>query len=209
MWPGVRCAVQHRAAKTHGVAVLDAPIDVHRGEVEIRTEVVIAAAAAFDHRSVLFADDDLRTRELLHSRVAAHMIEVRLRRQEVPHVGDLETECRNVLCDEIDVRIDAGLDQNRSRRRGDQVRGEIFRSDVVHVADDLERLDRCGPIRWKILVGLERHGEGNRHGHEKGHGGERYRVGFRLQAPGSRLTKPKPAPEAWSLEPEAWSLKPL
>src|SRR4051812_21047517 len=70
---------QHGAAETNGVPILNTPIDMDRGEIEIRPEVVIAAAAPLDDRRVGFADDDLCAGELLHPRMRADMVEVRLR----------------------------------------------------------------------------------------------------------------------------------
>src|SRR3954469_23921738 len=74
---------QDGAAETNGVPVLDTPIDMDRGDIEIGPEVTIAAAASFEDRRVGSPDDDRCAGELLHPRMPAGMVEVRLRCEQV------------------------------------------------------------------------------------------------------------------------------
>src|SRR5437867_10605992 len=69
-------------------------------------------------------------------------------------VGGLEAQLRDVVLDDVVHLVHAGVDQDMSLRRGDQVRGDVRCTDVVDVAYDPERLGRLAVQTAELLVPL-------------------------------------------------------
>ena len=169
---------EDHATQLDRVAVLQLPIDLDRleGGVRIGAPAKVGLAAAFEKRRVLLGHHHLRLRQLLQMRETGHVVEVAMRGRQDPDVLDLETELRHVGRDLADSLGQAGIDQDMTLRRRDQIRGQIVGADPVDVADHPERRKRLHPVGVanKRSCGLRlRHNHCRKHTRDEQHCGNR------------------------------------
>ena len=88
---------------------------------------------------------DARAGQLLHQRVAAGVIEMRVAVQDDFDVREVETEFRHAVANARHGRFKPGIQEDVPLRRGDEKRTDAGRADVMNVADEAKRLERCVP----------------------------------------------------------------
>ena len=79
------------------------------------------------------------------ARERTDVIEMRLRREKYPHVPHLEPERGDPGANRLRILRHAGINQDVPGRRGDEVRGQVHRANVVDVVDDVDGLRASGP----------------------------------------------------------------
>src|SRR5205085_2768539 len=84
-------------------------------------------------------------------RATCVVIPMRVADQEDLHVREVETEFRDTVLDQRHGTLQAAVDEDVSFGRGDQVRGQSPRADIVQVAGDAMRREwlspACGVLR--------------------------------------------------------------
>jgi hypothetical protein len=149
-----------RPAELDAVAVAHDPIGPHRRKEETVLELRVVVAAPFEQRRIALARDELRTRSRLHPRETARVVLMRLAHEEVANVFDTEAQLANGALDDGHRFDEPGVDEDVPFRGRDEKRRDLVRAHVVHVSDDVKRLD--GPVRRpRRLVGLPEQGRGD------------------------------------------------
>ena len=124
---------------------LSIAVHFHRGEQLAVTEEVVALAAGLDQRRVALHDHHFAATGLLQRGQAAHVIEVRLGRQEHLDVLDLEAELADRALDERRRLGQPSVDEDMPRRCRDQIRRKLAGADVIDRTGDFEGLERQIP----------------------------------------------------------------
>jgi hypothetical protein len=109
----------------------------------VRREVIRAAAG--QQGGVGLAHQDARAGQLLHQRVAAGVIGVRVAVQDDFDVREFEAEFRHAVADARHGRFKPGIHEDVPLRRGDEKRTDAGRADVMDVADEAKRRERRVP----------------------------------------------------------------
>src|ERR1044071_2825679 len=155
----------HRdAAEGDGLAVFDDAIGDDRRVEEAIAEIRIVFPAARVLRAITLAGDELRMRDALQLRDAAGVIVVRVAAEDVLDVGDFESELLDVRANHRRGLFEAAVEEEVTLRRGDEIRRDVGRSDVIDIADDAERFDRLVPgARRRFFLGADSRGKHQKH----------------------------------------------
>ncbi len=153
---------EHDAAERDRIAVPQPSIDGHRLEAcgRILSPAKVGFAAALEQLRIGLRHDHLRLRESLELGQARHVIEVPVRCGQHLDVRDIETEQLDPGRDLRHSLRKAGVDQDMTRRRRDEIRRQIVGPDPVDVANQTERRKRLHPLRTADALGRlrpERH----------------------------------------------------
>ena len=133
---------EHRFAEPHRIAVVQRSIDLDRFEQFAPTTIERAAPFVLERHDFLRHGLELRAAVVLEPGEAAGVVRVRVAVEDDFDVGEPETERGDVRFDLRRRFGKAAVDQDQAARRDDQVRGDVRRAHVIHVAGDPERCDR-------------------------------------------------------------------
>lgn len=146
---------ERHAAERHLLAVGDRAVREDRRKEELVAELRII----FPTRSVIgrlrSAGDELRFRHALQLGESAGVIVVRMAADQDLHVLDAKPEALDVCANDRSGLDETAVEQDVTFRRGDQVRRDVARADVIEVSFDAERRDRLIPrARNRIALGV-------------------------------------------------------
>ena len=131
------------------VAVLERAIDfdgLEAGPGRV-AEAEVQPAPGLEQFPVPFRDDEPCAGHAFQLRHARDVVEVAMRGCQDLRVSEVEPELFHTGLDLLRSLTDAGVDQDVSLRRGDQIRGQIVRTHPVEVPDDAKRREGAGPVR--------------------------------------------------------------
>ena len=139
---------QHRVADPHLLAVADHPVDMGRGEgrVHARLRVVGARIAAVEHGRGGLRGDELRAGKALQLGEATDMVEMLVAVEQIFDVRRCEAELADVVGDQRGAFLRAAVDQDVSRRIGDQDRRDAASADQIGVAENADGRRRLVPV---------------------------------------------------------------
>lgn len=136
-----------RTAEGNLVVVLQAPVDLDRREtITAFEDAVVEFAAVFEDRGVGDSGVHLGAAHSLDGGEADGMVEVGLHREQDFGVFQLETEFAGAFDHLRDGAFEAGVDDDMSLGRGDEVAAEVGGADVMKVACDRMRREGLLPV---------------------------------------------------------------
>src|SRR5262249_10880979 len=120
--------------------------------------LIAGIVSAFEQRPVALTGDELGTGLLLDLGKAAGVIEMRMAVQDVLDIGDLESKLGDAVLDHAGRLRERRVDEDQALRGLDDVDRDPVGTDIIDVADQLERLEWRGPFlgdrRQEVLDGL-------------------------------------------------------
>ena len=66
--------------------------------------------------------------------------------EQVFDVFDVETQRRDIVNDRLLAAGETAVDQCVTVRARDQINSDTFSADIIKIADNVERIDRRGPV---------------------------------------------------------------
>src|SRR5262249_55540955 len=128
---------KNRPAQTDRIAVVQHAIDGMR---------LPAGPDIVQCRDILCHRHNRRTCELLHERIACHVVGMRVAAEQNLDVRKLETEFLDSSANYRNRFLVITINKDVTLGRRDQERAQLFRTDEIHVADDLVWRKRLIPI---------------------------------------------------------------